>query len=145
MITLINIYQEENRHAILYSLLSERTTDQSISHKAMPTYQEHVDFVDSKPYYVWCFVHSSDEDDYVGAVYIGKHNELGVFIFQIYQRKGYGSAAIKSLISQFEPLPAIRSVRAGNFIANISPHNTASKKMFEALGFERIQETYKYG
>lgn len=133
MITLINIYQEENRHAILYSLLSERTPDQAISHKAMPTYQEHVNFVESMPYKKWYFIHA--DKDYVGAVYLSKHNEIGITIFNKHQGKGYGPVAVKALMDESE----------GPFLANVNPHNHASKSMFEWLGFEHIQETYKYG
>lgn len=133
MITLINVYYEENRHAILYELLGERTPEQSISHKGRPEYPEHVDFVESMPYRTWCFIHSSDEDDYVGTVYLSKQNEIGVFIFNKYQRKGYGNEAVKDLMDSNE----------GPFLANVNPENTTSIAMFEKLGFKHIQNTYK--
>lgn len=135
MITLINIYQEENRHAILYSLLNERTPEQSISHKAMPTYQEHVNFVESMPYKKWYFVHSAKEKDYVGTAYLSKHNEIGITIFNEHQGNGYGPQAVKALIDESE----------GPFLANVNPKNEASIRMFEWFGFTHIQNTYRYG
>ena len=134
MITLINVYYEENRHAILYDLLGERTPEQSISHKGLPTYPEHVDFVESLPYKTWCFIHSSDEDDYVGTAYLSKQNEIGIFIFKKYQRNGYGHVAVKALMDAND----------GPFLANVNPKNTASIEMFEWLGFKHIQNTLRY-
>lgn len=132
MISLINVYYEENRFSILYSLLDERTPDQSISHKGMPDFNNHVEFVESIPYRTWCFIHSSDEDDYVGTVYLTKQKEIGVFIFNKYQRKGYGKEAVRSLME----------VNDGPFLANVNPKNSTSAKMFESLGFNHIQNTY---
>ena len=132
MISLINVYYEENRHAILYSLLGERTKDQCISHKELPDFSEHVEFVESIPYRTWCFIHSSDEDDYVGTVYLTKQKEIGVFIFNKYQRKGYGKEAVRSLME----------VNDGPFLANVNPKNSTSIWMFESLGFNHIQNTY---
>ena len=132
MISLINVYYEENRFAILYRLLGERTPDQSISHKGMPDYPEHVEFVESLPYKTWCFIHAPEEDGYVGTVYLSKQNEIGVFIFNQYQRKGYGQEAVKVLMEAND----------GPLLANINPQNTASAKMFESLGFKHIQNTY---
>lgn len=133
MITLINVYYEENRHVILYELLKERTQEQSISHKELPAFSDHAEFVESLPYKSWCFVHSSSEDDYVGTVYLSKQNEIGVFIFNKYQRKGYGHVAVKALVDANE----------GPFLANVNPKNTASIAMFEWLGFNHIQNTYR--
>ena len=133
MITLINVYYEENRHAILYDLLSERTPEQSISHKELPDYPEHVEFVESLPYKTWCFIHSSKENDYVGTVYLTRQNEIGVFIFKKYQGNGYGPVAVKELMDANE----------GPFLANVNPQNTASARMFEWLGFKHIQDTFQ--
>ena len=41
----------------LYDLLKERTSSTNISHKKMPTYKEHVKFVNSKPYAKWYVIH----------------------------------------------------------------------------------------
>ena len=135
MITLINVYYEDNRHAILYELLSERTPTMSISHTGMPAYGEHVEFVESMPYQRWCFIHSSEEDAYVGTIYLSKQNEIGVFIFSKYQAKGYGKAAVQEIIAQHD----------GPFLANVNPRNSVSRGMFEGVGFTHIQDTLRYG
>ena len=116
----------------LYELLRERTEQQSISHKKMPTYQEHCRFVDSKPYKDWFLI--EDHGEAVGAIYLTHQNEIGVFIFKKYQGKGYGPLAIHMLMCRF---PGER------FLANINPNNAASIKCFTQLGFKLIQQTYE--
>lgn len=132
----------------LYQLLAERTPEESISHKFMPSKEEHIKFVDSNPYKSWYLIHSMEESNYgvVGAIYINYDNSIGIGIFNKYKRQGYASAAIKALMD-FHKEPY--------YFANINPKNTKSKELFMKLGFKHtsdlrspdrpfdvIQETY---
>ena len=47
----------------LYEILSERTTNENISHKEMPTYKKHVKFVLSKPYKKWYIIYYMTRHD----------------------------------------------------------------------------------
>lgn len=133
MIYLTAVDPHSEAHAvILYSLLEERTVQQSISHKAMPTYKQHRDFIKSNPYIAWYLI--GHEGNIVGATYISKAKELGIFIFNEFHGFGYGREAIKEIMNRFE----------GPFLANINPANEASRRFFIDLGFERIQETFKH-
>jgi len=116
----------------LYKLLLERTPNQAISHKAMPTFGEHTRFVKSVPYQVWYLI--TDGGEPVGATYLTHANELGIFVFNKHHGKGYGKAAIEEMLRRFE----------GPFLANINPDNEASRKFFESLGFKFIQTTYQH-
>lgn len=116
----------------LYKLLAERTPQQSISHKSMPRWEEHCAFVDSKPYLAWYMV--CDRNAVMGAVYLSKQREIGVSIFQAYQRQGYGKAAVQELMR----------LHPGRFLANINPDNVDSVAFFEKLGFRALQVTYAY-
>lgn len=116
----------------LYELLKERTVTQSISHKEMPTHKEHVDFIKSEPYKAWYIIEVDGE--IVGSTYLSKANEIGIFIFEAYKRKGYAVQAVKKLMSMHE----------GPFLANINPHNHSSRGLFGLLGFKHIQETYRH-
>lgn len=131
---LVNVYRHEDRSIkTLYDLLRERTPDQSISHRQMPSGEQHVAFVKSRPYQCWYLI---DVDGVtVGSIYLSKQREIGVFIFNEHKGKGYGKQAVELLMKQWP----------GHFLANINPANEASRKMFEKLGFNRIQETYRYG
>jgi RimJ/RimL family protein N-acetyltransferase len=120
------------RHVMaLYSLLQERKVEINISHKKMPTYEEHVEFVKSDPYKAWYICTMADE--VVGSVYLTHQNEIGIFVFNRYQGIGYGRLMIEQL----------RQLHDGPFYANVSPKNAASQGFFTHLGAKQIQVTYE--
>jgi RimJ/RimL family protein N-acetyltransferase len=116
--------------AFLYDLLLERDPVANISHKKMPAFDDHRKFVESRPYQAWYLVQMDEEP--LGAVYLTKDNEIGVFISKSHQGNGYGKKSVYILMSMH---PAKR------FLANIAPGNERSRAMFEKLGFELIQHT----
>lgn len=130
-INLISVYKRPDRLQILFELLSERSRSESISHKEMPTPEEHVKFVESKPYKAWYFIEC---DGIKGACYLSKRNEIGVFIFKQHQGFDYGKKAVTALIKKHGP---------GRYLANINPGNNRSLRMFGDLGFELCQYTYE--
>lgn len=117
----------------LFQLLKEREPHQSISHKKMPSLEEHVGFVKSKPYRAWYLAYV--DNDFVGATYLSKQREIGVSIFKEHQRKGYAEAAIRELMRR----------HPGEFLANVNPANAASIALFKKLGGIHIQNTYRLG
>jgi RimJ/RimL family protein N-acetyltransferase len=128
-----NIYKcgpTEQTCRILYELLAERTADQSISHCSMPSYEQHVEFVNSVPYKAWYLIHNDDE--IVGSIYLSKQREVGLFLFQKHAGKGYGAEALAQL----------RKYWPGKMLANVSPRNSRSIEFFKDQGFKLIQETY---
>jgi len=135
VLKLIDIYRpiQKNTMDILYSLLQERTPNQSISHKQMPTMDEHVNFILDKPYKAWYLI--VYQDMIVGSAYLTKQNEIGIGIFKAFRRRGFGINAVKLLMEKHE----------GPFLANINPNNKGSRKMFKTLGGDLIQVTYKIG
>ena len=54
----------------LFDLLKERDPRASISHKKMPSYDEHVNFVKSTPYSKWYIIFKSEQK--VGTIYLSK-------------------------------------------------------------------------
>ena len=58
----------------LYTLLSERESLVNISHKTMPTYDEHLNFINSKPYSKWYIVKKDTQS--IGSIYLSKQNEF---------------------------------------------------------------------
>ena len=117
---------------VLYDLLYERTLEQSISHKKMPTIEEHKEFVASHPYREWHLI--CIDALIVGAIYLTKNNEIGIGILEHSKGHGYGKQAVKMLIDMHQ---------GERLLANINPANEASIKMFEGLGFKLIQQTYE--
>jgi RimJ/RimL family protein N-acetyltransferase len=130
-VRLTSVYTVRNAVHILYDLLSERTPDQSISHKTMPTLAQHRTFVRKIPYRYWYLV--GTDEHIVGQIYLSQADEIGVFIFREYKGRGYGTAAVKALLDKHKP---------ARVIANINPKNRASARMFKRLGFKLIQHTY---
>lgn len=129
--SLTNVYTRPDRLQILYELLKEREDHVNISHKAMPTWDEHAKFVASNPYKAWYFV---EANGIKGACYLSKQNEIGVFVFKDHRGFGYGKKAILAIIRKHGP---------GQYLANINPENKHSIELFSSLGFNLIQHTYE--
>lgn len=123
----------ENDYDFLFNLLKERDPKANISHKQMPSYDEHVKFISSNPYTVWYIVYF--EGKKVGSIYLSKQDEIGIFLKRDYMGKKVGSQAIKILMKQN---PRKR------FLANIGPKNEESLEFFKKHKFQLIQYTYEF-
>ena len=135
MISLQSVYDNPERYSLLYDLMAERDGDNTIniSHHGMPSKEGHARFVDAQPYEAWYFIFCDGK--IVGAVYLSRLNEIGVFIFKRWYGNGFGPQAVQELISRHG---------SGRYLANINPSNEKSKRMFIGLGFKVIQETYEF-
>ena len=116
----------------LYTHLKERDSRANISHKRMPTYQEHVKFVNSKPYSKWYIVMYGAKK--IGTIYLTKMNEIGIFIKKKFQDDGVGQATL-DLLMQKHPKE--------RFLANVNPKNKKSINFFKHNKFKLIQYTYE--
>jgi hypothetical protein len=133
---LIPVTPNEASALTLYALLKTRT--QNISHSTMPTFEEHREFVFSHPYRAWHLIEVDSEC--IGAIYVLESNNIGV-----HTRPGdehHIAEAIRLVFALYEPLPAIKSVRAPFFSINVAPTNTMLGKIIEDLGGELAQVTY---
>lgn len=123
---LVDVYPDhEAKAALLFDLLAEREAHQSISHRQMPTWHEHLEFVARQPYLAWYVI--EDAGDWVGACYLTRSGEIGIGILLAHQRRGLAKAAIAELMLLW-PRP--------EYLANINPHNLVSLKLFASLGFK---------
>jgi RimJ/RimL family protein N-acetyltransferase len=114
--------------------LSEREPSESISHRSLPSMEEHLAFVQSMPYRGWYVARIEDVE--VGAVYLTKNREIGVGILKEHRRRGYGSEAVQLLMNWYaggEP-----------YFANVNPNNKKSMRLFESLGFAPFQVTLRH-
>jgi RimJ/RimL family protein N-acetyltransferase len=129
---LINVYDRQDRADILYRLLGERDETINVTHTGMPCYGDHVRYVESRPYECWYFIEVDGQ--IVGACYVTKKSELGIFIFKQHQGSGYGPEALRNLMW-----------RTGKrkYIANINPRNERSAYLFSRLGFVPSQVVYE--
>lgn len=129
--TLKSVYDSDHAAYYLYSLLEQREPSENISHKSMPTFDQHCAYIASKPYTAW-YLMGIECVGYVGAVYLTKQREIGVWVHKEDRRQGYARMAI-DLLKLHHP---------GRFLANVAPGNDASRAMFEAIGFKHIQNTF---
>lgn len=128
---------------ILWELMKEVEPHQAISHKEMPSWEEHLSFVGRYPYRAWYLIEA--DGVFVGMVFFSRRNEIGIRIFRAHHRKGHGKWAIAEIVRLWTKEVAKSgrpSVQRAAFIANINPGNAASQETFKALGFKHAQSTY---
>lgn len=119
-------------YPFLYELLLERDKRVNISHKKMPTYNQHVKFVMSKPYSKWYIINYHDKR--IGSIYLSKQDEIGIFIQNTNQGSGIGQNALKLLMQKNH---------RKRYLANVNPKNSKSIKFFEKNRFKILQHTYE--
>ena len=119
-------------YRFLYNLLMERDARANISHKKMPTYNEHVLFVSAKPYSKWYVILYGVNK--AGSIYLTSQNEIGIFIKKSFQNKQIGDIALRKLIQKN---PKKR------YLANANPKNKKSICFFKNHGFKLIQYTFE--
>lgn len=118
---------------VLYRLLAERPPEANISHREMPTLEQHRQFVTRRPYEAWYFIEATPPKGIVGTVYLTKASEVGISISPQFQRQGYACEAIWEL----------RRMYPGRLLANVAPTNERSHALFRKLGGRLIQYTYE--
>ncbi|MFK7860336.1 MAG: hypothetical protein AB8B64_16060 [Granulosicoccus sp.] len=121
----------------LFQLLGQR--QYGISHVAMPSFEQHREFVLSHPYRAWMFV--EHEGETVGSLYLLESNHIGINM-----KSGYAwciETAIHLLCKQYEPLPAIASVRSGKYAINVAPEDNEQVRALQDAGAMLIQHTFQ--
>jgi RimJ/RimL family protein N-acetyltransferase len=98
---------------------------------------QHLKFVRSRPYRSWWLIRSREQGlingIVFGACYVSKQNEIGIQIFKQHQGKGVAKTALELLLEMH---------RGERLLANISPRNDVSAKLFRSFGFRMVQYTY---
>jgi len=116
----------------LFDLLKERNSRVNISHKKMPTYNQHTKFIKSKPYSKWYIILKSKQK--IGSIYLSKNDEIGIFLSKKFQGKNVGNFALNELMKKNS---------RKRFLANVSPKNKKSMGFFKKNGFKLIQYTFE--
>ncbi len=152
MLKLLDIYQagaiRPGALEFLYELMKEREPEINISHRELPSFEQHRQFVTRRPYRFWYLIERAaegrEEPVWIGYVSATHANEIGIVLRKAYRGNGFGPAAIRQLVALHRPNPPEPGVRSGRWLANIAPMNEHSRHVFEKkLGFRRIQETYQ--
>jgi len=115
----------------LFDLLKQREGIVNISHKSLPTWEEHVEFIKNNTYQSWDIIWVDNVR--IGNIYLTDRDEIGIFLDKKFQSNGYGSIAINEFM---------KKNGKKRYLANISPTNYKSIQFFGKHGFTHIQNTY---
>jgi len=115
----------------LYELLKQREGRVNISHRSIPTLTEQRDYIENHSYQSWDIIWV--ENNRVGNIYLTQRDEIGIFIDNKFQTRGYGSQALKQFMEKNGKK---------RYLANINPTNYKSIQFFGKHGFIHIQNTY---
>ncbi len=125
----------------LYKLLAERPPEANISHREMPSWEDHVSFIKRYPYRAWYIIRHQDVP--VGAIYMTRKYELGVAIAKEFQGKGYATFAVREMVRKWsKEIMEREAMPRKRVYANVAPTNEAGRAFFKELGFVHIQDTY---
>lgn len=137
MSTLDNIsYRPMTRsdYGWLYDLLQQRMTrlGVNISHRRMPSYEDHVAFWDAQPYACAWIIMSGYRP--VGYFYLTKIlNELGIQCFAEFDTQAFYLVVIDHVLK----------MGLGEILANVNPRHSELITALRARGFEVCQHTYR--
>lgn len=122
---------------LLYQQLCSRT--HNISHRQMPRYEDHKEFVSRHPYRAWFIIKSTDL--VLGNVYVQYDNSIGLNCGN--QVSEIQIKAILDLISiKLKPLDLIPSGRSENFFLNVAASNIELQKKLTNLGLIESQRSF---
>ena len=122
----------KNDALFLYELLKNKDPNANISHKKMPSYDEHVKFVMSKPYTNWYIIEYDKKN--VGSIYLSKQDEIGISLVDNSLYNKIGKSIIKLLI---------KNNPRKRYLAKISPQNKKLQNFFVNNGFIGLEYTYE--
>ena len=88
----------KNDGLFLYNRLKERESIVNISHKKMPTYTQHMKFIESKPYSKWYIIKFGNKK--IGTAYLTRQNEIGIHIIKDMRSKKLGTSVLKILMKK---------------------------------------------
>ena len=122
----------KNDTLFLYDLLKNKDPNANISHKKMPSYDEHVKFVMSKPYTNWYIIEYDKKN--VGAIYLSKQDEIGISISNDYEYDQIVNPALKLLM---------KLNQRKRYLANTSPKDVRSQEFLLKNGFTGLEYVFE--
>ena len=122
----------KNDTLFLYDLLKNKDPNANISHKKMPSYDEHVKFVMSKPYTNWYIIEYEKKN--VGAIYLSKQDEIGISINNDYEYDQIVKPALELLM---------KLNQRNRYLANTSSKDVRSQEFLLKNGFTSLEYVYE--
>ena len=122
----------KNDALFLYELLKNKDPNANISHKKMPSYDEHVEFVMSKPYTNWYIIEYDKKN--VGSIYLSKQDEIGISINNDYEYDQIVKPALKLLM---------KLNQRKRYLANTNPKDVRAQEFLLKNGFTGLEYIYE--
>ena len=122
----------KNDMLFLYELLKNKNPNSNISHKKMPSYDEHIKFVMSKPYTSWYIIKCDKKN--VGSIYLSKRDEIGMSINNDFEYDEIAKTALK-LFMKLNPRK--------RYLANVSPKDVRLQEFLLKNGFAGLEYVYE--
>ena len=122
----------KNDMLFLYELLKNRDRNANISHKKMPSYDEHVEFVMSKPYTNWYIIECDKKN--VGSIYLSKRDEIGISINNDYEYEQIAKTVLK-LLMKLNPRK--------RYLAHVNPKDVRTQEFLLKNGFAGLEYVYE--
>ena len=122
----------KNDMLFLYELLKSKDPNANISHKKMPSYDEHVKFVMSKPYTNWYIIEYDKKN--VGTIYLSKQDEIGISINNDYEYDQIVKPALELLM---------KLNQRNRYLANTSSKDVRSQEFLLKNGFTSLEYVYE--
>jgi hypothetical protein len=133
----LEVLPTEDQISTLFHLLQQR--NHVISHKNMPSFQEHSDFVKSHPYRAWYIVLKDHLP--IGSFYISVENNIGINVVDSNTHQSV-DAIIRFVKNNYSPLPPIKSVRSVAFVINVPFSNDKLIAALDKSGAKKVQITF---
>ena len=122
----------KNDALFLYELLKNKDSNANISHKKMPSYDEHVEFVMSKPYTNWYIIEYDKKN--VGTIYLSKQDEIGISINNDYEYDQIVKPTLKLLM---------KLNQRKRYLANTNPKDVRAQEFLLKNGFTSLENVYE--
>jgi hypothetical protein len=123
---------KKSDHLFLYDLLKNRKVIENISHKKMPTYKQHVQFINTKPYSKWYIIFCQKEK--IGTAYLSRLNEIGIHLINSVIEKKLNKEIISKMMEKNDK---------DRYLINVGIKNKKLSKLVEFYGFSKIQTTFE--
>ena len=131
-------FKNLSHNKLLYEFLKKRRFN--ISHKNIPTYENHLKFVKNNPYRKWFLI--SYNFEIIGSIYILYDNGIGIDIPKI--RYKIICKILEMVFLKIKPLKSIPSIRTNNFHINTSIKNSYINKFIIKSGGVLKQHTFEF-
>jgi len=132
------VHSKSEHIDVLFSLLASRKYN--ISHKDLPSYQSHKEFVSSHPYRYWFLI--SQFGSYIGTFYIQHDNSIGINL----DSKYYADALpfiIETIKLKFRPCPIEKSKIPKEFYINVPIDDRKFHDVIKSIGCKPVQVSFQ--